>query len=161
MIAQPFPQLDEIARITDQLKRAFDGEAWHGDSVMEILADVDAKTAAARPIPGAHSIWEIVNHVSAWEEALRHRVLGEPKELEGEQDWPPVKDSSAAEWKKTVETLRKRHDALVQAVAALPDYKLLAAAPGRDHDYYHMLHGTVQHELYHAGQIALLKKIRK
>src|SRR5436305_12361421 len=46
MIAQPFPQLDEIARITDQLKRAFDGEAWHGDSLMEILADVDAKTAA-------------------------------------------------------------------------------------------------------------------
>jgi len=161
MIAQPFPQLDEIARITDQLKRAFDGEAWHGDSVMEILADVDAKTAAAKPIPGAHSIWEIVNHLSAWEEALRHRVLGEPKELEGEHDWPPVKDSSAAEWKRTVETLRKRHDALMQAVAALPDYKLLAAAPGRDHDYYHMLHGTVQHELYHGGQIAVLKKARK
>jgi uncharacterized damage-inducible protein DinB len=151
-------QTSEAHRIAEQLRRAFAGEAWHGPAVMELLADLDAKAAAARPLPNAHSIWEIVNHLSAWEQALKQRLDGRAIELEGEQDWPPVVDPNPARWNQTISDLEKRHATLVQAVANTPDDRLLTGAPNRDHDFYHMLHGCVQHELYHAGQIAILKK---
>jgi uncharacterized damage-inducible protein DinB len=157
-MAQAHRQLDQLQRIAEQLRRAFAGGAWHGPAVMELLADVDAKTAAAKPVPNAHSIWEVVNHLSAWEEALRRRLAGEAVELEGERDWPPVADSGPSAWKHTVATLQRRHAELIEAVENAPEHRLLDTVPNRDHDFYHMLHGCVQHELYHAGQIALLKK---
>jgi uncharacterized damage-inducible protein DinB len=157
-MAQSTSQSNQVERIAEQLRRAFSGDAWHGPAVLELLADVDAKTAASRPIPGAHSIWEIVEHLSAWEEALTHRMGGRATELDPEQDWPAVSDTSAAAWKRALDTLEQRHAALIAAVEALPEYRLLNDVPNREHDFYHMLHGCVQHELYHAGQIALLKK---
>src|SRR2546421_341916 len=113
---------------------------------MELLADVDAKTAAARPLASVHSIWEIVNHLSAWEDALKERLGGRVVELEGEDDWPPVRDSSSSAWKQTLATLAERHAALLQAVAHAPSDRLLDTVPNRDHDFYHMLEGCVQHE---------------
>ena len=150
--------MDQSRRIADQLRRAFSGPAWHGPAVLELVADVDAKAAAAKPVRNAHSIWEIVNHLSAWEEALKQRLGGGAVELEGEADWPPVVESTSAAWKEALATLRKRHTALVDAVESAPLQRLLDTVPNRDHDFYHMLHGCVQHELYHAGQIAILKK---
>ncbi len=157
-MAQSTSQAHQVERIADQLRRAFAGDAWHGPAVLELLADVDSRVAAARPIPGAHSIWEIVAHLSAWEEALTHRLGGRAAELEGAQDWPAVSDTSPAAWKQTVDTLKQRHAELIAAVEAMPEYRLLNQVPNRGHDFYHMLHGCVQHELYHAGQIAVLKK---
>jgi uncharacterized damage-inducible protein DinB len=61
--------MSESARLADQIRRAFDGEAWHGDSMLELLANVDAKMAAAHPIKGAHSIWELLLHSAAWDDA--------------------------------------------------------------------------------------------
>lgn len=151
---------DPARRIADQLRRAFSGEAWHGPAVMELLADVDAEAAAAKPLANAHSIWEIVNHLSAWEGALKQRLAGQVVELEGEDDWPPVRDSSASAWKQTLATLGERHAALVKAVENATSDRFLDTVPNRDHDFYHMLEGCVQHELYHAGQIALLKKAK-
>jgi uncharacterized damage-inducible protein DinB len=150
--------IDQPRRIADQLRRAFSGPAWHGPAVLELVANVDAKVAAAKPVPNAHSIWEIVNHLSAWEEALQQRLEGRTVELEGEADWPPVVESTAAAWKQALTNLRKRHAALVNAVESATPHRLLDTVPNRDHDFYHMLHGCVQHELYHAGQIAILKK---
>jgi uncharacterized damage-inducible protein DinB len=150
--------MDQSRRIADQLRRAFSGPAWHGPAVLELVADVDAKVAVAKPVPHSHSIWEIVNHLSAWEEALKQRLEGRTVELERETDWPPVVESTAAAWKQTLATLRERHDALVDAVESAAPHRLLDTVPNRDHDFYHMLHGCVQHELYHAGQIAILKK---
>ncbi|HTM86793.1 MAG TPA: DinB family protein [Terriglobales bacterium] len=152
-------KIEEISRIADQLKRAFEGDAWHGPAVLEVLEGVSARPAAAKPIPGAHSIWEIVLHIAAWDGAIRRRMAGQALQLSDEQDFPLVKDTSDSAWRSALENLRQRHADLIQALLAMPDYRLTAQVPGKDYDFYHMLHGAVQHELYHAGQIALLKKV--
>jgi uncharacterized damage-inducible protein DinB len=151
--------MSETARIADQLRRAFGGEAWHGDSLFEILAGVTAAQAAARPINNAHSIWELVLHVAAWDGAVRRRLGGAALTLSDEQNFPPVTDTSESAWRKALEDARRGHDELVTAVSALPDSCLGERVPGENHDIYQKLHGVVQHELYHAGQIALLKKM--
>lgn len=150
--------MPEPARIADQLDRAFDGDAWHGDPLMTILDGVTAAQAAARPIPNAHCIWEIVHHLVAWKTAVPVRLRGEVRELHGVEDWPPVTDTTDAAWRNCLSDLRTRHAALVAAVRAFPETKLDDLAPARDHSYYVLLHGMVQHDLYHAGQIAILKK---
>lgn len=152
-------KIDENSRIADQLKRAFEGDAWHGPAVLEVLEGVSARAAASKPLAGAHSIWEIVLHIAAWDGAIRQRMGGQALQLSPEQDFPPVKDTSDAAWRGTIQALKQRHAELIDAVLAMPDYHLTATVPGKDYDFYHMLHGAVQHELYHAGQIALLKKI--
>ena len=156
---QASAKIEEISRIADQLKRAFEGDAWHGPAVLEVLEGVNARSAAAKPIRGAHSVWEIVLHIAAWDGAIRRRMAGQALQLSDEQDFPPVKDVSDAAWRGAVENLKQRHAELIQALLAMPDYRLTAQVPGKDYDFYHMLHGAAQHELYHAGQIALLKKV--
>ena len=155
--------MSETARLADQIRRAFDGDAWHGDSVLELLANVDAATAAARPINNAHSIWELVLHIAAWDDAVRRRTGGTAVTLADEQNFPPVKDASEGAWRKAVEHVKHVHNELVKAVAAFPDSRLQEQVPGKSEDYYnfyYMFSGIVQHELYYAGQIALLKKAR-
>jgi len=155
--------MSETARIADQLRRAFRGEAWHGDSLFEILNGITAAQASAHPIKHAHSIWELVLHIAAWDGAVRRRIAGESVSLSNEQNFPPVMDTSEGAWKRALEHARKTHDELVEAVAAFPDERLGEKVPGKTqepdwYNFYYMLHGVVQHELYHAGQIALLKK---
>jgi uncharacterized damage-inducible protein DinB len=154
--------MSETARLADQIRRAFEGDAWHGDSLVEILADVDAAAAAARPLPNAHSIWELVLHIAAWDDAVRRRtVTGKAVRLTDAENFPKVKDTSAPAWRKAVEWAKQSHNALVNAVAEFPDSRLLEQVPGKTESYdnfFYMFSGIVQHELYHAGQIALLKK---
>jgi uncharacterized damage-inducible protein DinB len=155
--------VSESARIADQLRRAFNGGAWHGDSLFEILKGVDAAQAAARPIAGAHSIWELVLHIAAWDDAVRRRMTGVAVRLSGQKNFPPVVNTSDAAWSEAREHLRQVHEELVEAVEKFPEKSLKKQVPGKKGAHYHfyyMLHGLVQHELYHAGQIALLKKAR-
>jgi uncharacterized damage-inducible protein DinB len=160
-MAQPGPQIDEKSRIADQLKRAFEGDAWHGPAVLELLEGVNARAAASKPLAGAHSIWELVLHIAAWDGAIRRRMEGQALQLPPEQDFPPVKDTSDSAWREALHNLRIRHAELIEGVLSMPDHRLTSQVPGKNYDFYHMLHGAVQHELYHAGQIALLKKVAK
>src|ERR1700688_996474 len=88
----------EGGRIADQLRRAFEGEAWHGDSLFEILTGVTAARAAARPVANAHSIWELVLHVAAWDSAVLRRFDGGAVELSDAENFPRVTDGSEAAW---------------------------------------------------------------
>jgi uncharacterized damage-inducible protein DinB len=151
--------MSETARIADQLRRAFHGKAWHGDSLLKILEGVTAAQAAAHPIANAHSIWELVLHIAAWDGAVRRRLGGETLSLSSKRNFPPVKDTGKTAWRQTLVHVRQVHDELVDAVALLPASRLDDRVPGKSSDIYHMLHGVAQHELYHAGQIALLKKM--
>jgi uncharacterized damage-inducible protein DinB len=155
--------MSECARLADQIRRAFKGEAWHGDSVLKLLSGVRARTAAAHPIKNAHSIWELVLHIAAWDDAVRRRAGGKAVELSGRKNFPPVSDTSEAAWRQTIQHLKHAHDELVKAVAAFPDSRLQERVPGKTdkyHNFFYMFSGIVQHELYHAGQIALLKKFK-
>ncbi|MDQ3133509.1 MAG: DinB family protein [Acidobacteriota bacterium] len=157
--------MTEIERLVDQLQRAFYAEAWCGPSLLEALADVTAARAAARPLARAHSIWEIVAHVSGWKRTVHQRLEGQPVRLPDEGDWPPVTDPSVRGWQETLVKLKARHDALLAAVRGLDDARLevvllteSSRETGGGVSCYVTLHGAAQHDLYHGGQISLLKK---
>jgi uncharacterized damage-inducible protein DinB len=148
----------EVERIQSQLRRAFEGKAWHGPALLELLADVDAPKAAARPIADAHSIWELVLHIAAWDKAVANRLDGGRGAVSDEENFPVVNDTSEASWQKTIETLKQNHDALMEAVGRVDESRLdTPVVEGMSSVYGHM-HGAIQHDLYHAGQIAILKK---
>ncbi len=151
--------MTEIERIVDQLQKAIGGRAWHGPPLMPLLSDVDAQQAVARPLKERHTIWELVLHINAWRDKVR-RVLGgeEMESLPEEEDWPPVDDTSEEAWEKTVEELKRVHEVLIEAVSGFSEDRLDETVPGASYTFYNMLHGLVQHDLYHAGQIAILKK---
>ncbi len=151
----------EAARLADQLRRAFDGDAWHGPALLELLGDIDAATASAHSLPEVHSIWELVLHIAAWDDAVNRRiVLKKALQLNDAENFPPVEDKSPAAWKNAVAHIKKAHAKLLKTVRALPDKRLRERVPGKRYDIGFMLEGVAQHELYHAGQIAILKKTR-
>lgn len=148
----------ESALIAEQLRRAFEGDAWHGPALLELLQDVDAAMAAARPLPDAHSIWELLLHIAVWDNAACRRIAGEKWQPEGTDNFPVVPKPTEVAWRKAVAQAKRTHNVLVNTVASLPESRLRERVPGKNYDFYFMLHGVVQHELYHAGQIAILKK---
>ena len=154
--------MSERDRIADQFRRAFDGDAWHGPSVMALLKDVTAEQADARPIAGAHTIWELTQHIRAWEGACLRRLNGDPAQLPDSEDWSDINDRSEAAWERTKQSLIETHQQLLQAISSLDDSRLdqpIINDPQTTYStVYVTLHGGVQHDLYHAGQIAILKK---
>jgi uncharacterized damage-inducible protein DinB len=148
----------ESVLIADQLRRAFYGDAWHGPALLELLKGVDAEMAAAKPVTDAHSIWELLLHIAAWDGAGLKRIAGKKAKLKGTQNFPPVPQPSEAAWRDAVAAAKQTHDNLIETVARLSAKRLRDQVPGKKYDFYHMLHGIAQHELYHAGQIAILKK---
>jgi len=155
--------MSETARLADQIRRAFEGEAWHGDSLLEILKDVNAATAAARPIPNAHSIWELVLHITTWDRVAAARSQGRAIMPTDDENFPKITDTSETAWRRTLDQLEATHNELVSAVASFPESRLSERVPGKTEEYYnfyYLFSGIAQHELYHAGQIALLKKFR-
>ncbi len=158
--------MPETNRIADQLKRAYEGQAWHGPSLREALSDVTAAQALAQPIPNAHSIWQLVLHIAAWMDAVRERIENGPVALPTDGDWPDIMDTSEAGWQATLALLAQKQQALLDATANLTDEQLKRRL-GTENDppsasgysAYYNLHGVIQHNLYHAGQIVLLKKL--
>jgi len=152
--------MTEIDRILDQLKRAFEGPAWHGPSIKESLNGVTPEQAHARPLPTAHTIWELVHHIAVWEDVGRRRLEGDPAEvpLSSAEDWPPAEDLSETAWKKSKAALERSHQALVEAISRVPASRLDEPILKCKSTVFVTLHGVIQHDLYHAGQIAILKK---
>jgi uncharacterized damage-inducible protein DinB len=150
--------MTELERIADQARKMFDGGAWHGPSVSEVLADVDADLAASHPIAGAHTIGELVAHLIACQEVLLRRIRGEAAGQNPEEFWPPAPPTSESAWSETLSRLKRLDAELRQAVAAFPDDRLDALLTAGGSSAYNNFHGYVQHHAYHAGQIALLKK---
>jgi len=153
--------MTEVGRIIDQMRRAFDGKAWCGSSLRAVLADVTAKEAASKPIPNALSIWEMVLHLAAWKGAVRQRLARERVTLPVDGDFPPVKDTSEESWRSALKVLERRHEELQKSVAELADSRLDEPVVEGMATAYVTLHGSLQHDLYHASQIALLKKMQR
>ena len=145
----------EVERIRDQHRRAFERDAWHGPAVLELLDGLGHEAALARPIPGAHGILELVLHIAAWEATVARRLrTKEAIELTPDEDWE--KPTFTAEgWEAAKKRLEESRRALDDALAELTDERLSEPVPGKDYAVYVMLHGVVQHTLYHAGQIAM------
>jgi uncharacterized damage-inducible protein DinB len=151
--------MKEVQRILDQLKRSFEGEAWHGPSVREVLANVNAQKAMAHPIPAAHNIWEITLHIAAWQHYVCKRLQGEAFEATPEQDWPVTSSNDETAWQEAQNQLESGYQKLLAEIMRLSDDDLeQLIVPGKPYNLYFMIHGVIQHNLFHAGQIAFLKK---
>jgi len=150
--------MSEINRILDQMDRAFSGEAWHGPDLTQLLNGISSEDASRHPVPGAHSIWELVNHIAAWNTIVQQKSKGEPVEVTTELDWPPVWEVSDVSWKRSLATLVENRTRLRNHVKTVRDGQLDEKVPRENYSQYVLLHGSVQHDLYHAGQIAVLKK---
>jgi uncharacterized damage-inducible protein DinB len=156
--ARPTAGSREISRLIDQLERAYAGDAWLGMPVRELLHGVEAGAAAAHPIPGAHSIWELVTHITYWLDAAARRVGGDAVDPLHDEDWPATPPPTPAAWAGALAALQSSHERLLAAVRRLDDPDLDGPVPGHAYTRYVLLHGVLQHTLYHAGQIGLLKR---
>ena len=155
--------MTETARLADLITRVIDGDPWHGSPVLALLDGVAPQTAAAHPVPGLHSIWELVLHMTGWANEAGTRLAGESAGEPQGGDWPAVTEVSHAAWTRAVEALVASHQALAAAVRASDDRVLGEAvrdprdrAAGTGLSHYLTLHGLVHHTTYHAGQIAVL-----
>jgi hypothetical protein len=143
--------MTEIERLAEDLRRAYDGSPWHGSAVTAILAGVSATQAAARPVPGAHTIWELTLHMAAWAGEATRRLSGAPPAEPVEGDWPatpPAPDDAA--WAAARLQLAEAHAELTGTVAARDTLSDLEAFT---------VNGVLQHHAYHAGQVSLLRKL--
>ncbi len=151
--------MTEIQRIEDQLRRSHSGVAWVGPCLDEVLAGLTAEDAASHPVLDAHSIWEIVLHLAAWENMATRTLGGDVLDgLPEEEDWPAIEDPTAKQWESTLQRFTHTHGALRAAIRKLTDDRLDDKVSASQYPIYYLLHGIVQHNLYHAGQIALLRK---
>ena len=150
--------MSEVQRIEDQLARAFGGDSWHGDPLLKILGGIKAEQAASHSVTRAHSIWEIVLHITFTEGIMRRRIKGEDTRFDEGEDWPFVRGESEEDWHEALARLEASHQELRETISQLSDDQLDSTVVGRDYSLYVLLHGLVQHLVYHAGQIALLKK---
>ena len=146
-------------RMSNQLVRTVTGPMWHGPALAELLRDVSSQQASARPIAGAHTIWELVLHTIAWADIARARLhaerIGDPAPQE---DWPPVATNTGAEWTAAVSRLQESYQLLAAEVRQLDDAVLDGKVAGLDYTVATLLRGVVEHGTYHGGQIALLKR---
>jgi uncharacterized damage-inducible protein DinB len=149
----------EIERIEMQLRRSFEGGAWHGPSLLETLAGVTPEEAHAHPVRGAHSIWELALHLEGTYRLVLRRLQGDDAQLTPDEDWPPVPAPTGAAWSEAIETLRELNKRIRGAILAFRpdrlDEPLVAEPP---YTAYVQFVGITQHDLYHAGQIAILKR---
>lgn len=159
MVVTDPPTKVESARLADQLERSFRGGAWHGPSLTEALEGVDAAAARHRPLRAAHSIADIVGHLAFWIETASRRLEGEDpaRGLPAEADWPPLADGDDA-WSRRLADLEAAHRRLHAQVLALSDGDLDGPVAGCDPTVRGLLHGILQHNAYHGGQIVLLAK---
>ena len=149
--------MTETVRIANELRLLHDGVSWLGPSIRDLLDDVDEMRARSRPLPEVHTIWELVLHMAAWLRIARERLLWTTSRDASEaENWPPMEGS----WKDAQAMLAEETTALETAILAFPEDRLEDLAPAaQPQTFYVLLHGVIQHTAYHAGQIALLKKL--
>lgn len=151
--------MTEVERIEEQMTRAFEANAWSGPSVRELLHGVDAQQATRKPLAAAHSVWELVLHMTTWKDVVARRLGGEPiREVPPEIDFPKVAETTEAAWTAALDRLSAAHERLRTALRSVGDEELDQPPPEGVTQRYVLLHGIIQHDLYHAGQIAVLKK---
>jgi uncharacterized damage-inducible protein DinB len=152
---------EELLRIIDQFNLIYESEeAWHGPSVVEVLSDVSWEMAADKIMPNTHSIAELVYHMTTWRIFVVKRLQGDGEyEVTKSRDWKTFPIFDEFEWEALQMELSLSQEELITELEKRDNDEFLEEiVPGREYDYYTMLHGILQHDLYHTGQISILKK---
>ena len=155
------PRIDLLLEVMDQ---AFDRRGWHGTTLRGSLRGVTAAEALWRPARGRHNIWELTVHAAYWKYAVRRRLAGDATGSFARKpsDWPEVPTTADARaWKLDIRLLEAEHRLLREAVRALPPAQLVAYSPQGVWTNAEEIHGVAAHDLYHTGQIQLIKKLMR
>ena len=143
----------ETQRIADCYRAATIKGAWYGPTLAELLARISPELAPKAPLPGAHSIAALLQHLLLWNERIRNTSDSNPMprwEAEKEWDEPPIP------WNALVTRWNQTRDMLEEKIRHFPVEDLGKRVPGRDYSYETLLYGIVQHAIYHSGQIAMV-----
>ena len=146
----------ETSRIINMLQNAYNGAAWHGASIMEILEKINANQAF-QPSEHIHRICELVQHITGWRVFVIKRLEGDAfYEVSQTENWRTFKNPTEATWEEIKADLAESQKNMISALEKISDEKLHDEVEGKAYDYYTMIHGVIQHDLYHLGEIALL-----
>ncbi|MBX2964200.1 MAG: DinB family protein [Cyclobacteriaceae bacterium] len=147
--------MQEIKNLSNLIQRVYDGKAWHGPSVKDVLKDIDA-TTCRKKVGDSHSIVQLVQHMVSWRTFVTNRLLGNTTfELSDDQNFPPETD-----WPTALQQLEESQVALLNAIETISSEKLWEEVANRKYDFFVLLHGIIHHDIYHIGQIQLIKKYR-
>lgn len=152
----------EIQRIKHSFKMVYNGSPWHGSSLLDLLKGVDYLQASQRVFPNSHSIWELVQHICSWREFAVKKMEGEAGfdiVLNSESDWINMQAPIEASWQKLLSELVENQRNILEILEGWLDEQLDDQVPGKDYNYYTLLHGIIKHDIYHAGQIAMTRKM--
>lgn len=152
--------MSEAKRFFNELKSVYYENAWHGPALKEVLRGITALQAKSKPIEGAHSIWELVLHIKGWNNVFLAALAGENLSEPKNGDFPVISDTSEDVWVEVLADLDQDYEKLLGVISNLEDEKLNEKAVGKDYNLRLMLRGTINHNIYHTGQIALLKKAK-
>lgn len=153
----------EIRLLVENLEEAFRRRAWHGTNLMGALRGLGIDEALRRPAPGRHNIWELAVHCGYWKYAVWRRLTGAPKgafPLPG-SNFFPREQGTMADWRSDLGLLRRCHLDLLRAVEAVPPGRLARRPAGSKFTTAQVIRGAAAHDLYHAGQIQLLKRLAR
>jgi hypothetical protein len=150
--------------LLDLVDEAFDHKSWHGTTLFGSLRGMTPEVAAWRPAPARHNIWEIVVHAAYWKYAVRRRLAGDKRgsfPFRG-SNWfaRPPREAPDGAWPADVRLLADEHRRLRDAVASVPPSDLERPANGQSVTPAYLIRGIAAHDLYHAGQIQLIKRLR-
>ncbi len=154
---------NELQLLLRMMDEGYSRKAWHGTNLRGAIRGLTLDEAAWRPSPARHNIWEIVVHAAYWKYAVRRRLEGGKRgsfALKGNNWFPRSEEMGSSLWQEDVRLLEREHRLLGKVVAALPVSKLHAKAPGGSVDVPTLLYGISHHDVYHAGQIQVLKRLQ-
>lgn len=152
-----------IGLLLRTIDEAFERKAWHGPNLRGSLRGISASRAAWRPENRCHNIWEITLHTAYWKYAVRRRILGGKRgtfPLKGSNWFRRPVEATEEAWRDDVRLLEETHASLRQAIEQLPESRLNRIQGKTQYTYARLICGIAAHDVYHAGQIQLLKKLQ-
>ena len=152
--------LDVLLDVIDQ---GFDRQSWHGSNLRGSIRGVTCDQALGRPQPQRHNIWEHVLHAAYWKYTVRRRILSEKRgsfPIQG-SNWFKPQETTAAAWRRDIQLLRATHESMRAAIVDVPATQLHKRLPGAKVTYFVLISGVAAHDVYHAGQIQLLKALQR
>lgn len=143
------------------LMTVYDGSPWYGDSITDVLNSITPDSVGIRLSPDGHSIIELVHHIAAWREFAAEMLAGNADfriDINSPDDWRTIVQPTPDDWNAARERLEDSRHKLLNLLGDFPDERLAETVPGRGFSFDFLLHGVVQHDVYHLGQITLLRR---
>ena len=155
------PSPAAISQLLDLLEEAFQRRAWHGTNLLGSIRGLDPAQAVARPGRGRHNIWELIIHTAYWKYAVTRRLTGAPRgsfPYRG-SNWFVRDGGTVTDLKRDIALLKQCHRELLDVVGRVKPGELGSRPPGSRYSRGFMIRGIAAHDLYHAGQIQLVKRL--